>query len=66
MACGAAMDSLPRVQAGSRSSGRHRQTKAQRGVARAVVFQDATAEDAVPSGQAKMAGHTKSRLQRLS
>jgi hypothetical protein len=66
MACGAAADSLLWVQAKSRSSGRHRQAKAQRGEARAVVLQTATAEAAAPSGHAAMASNANSRLQRPS
>jgi hypothetical protein len=66
MACGAAMDSLLRAQAGSRSSILRRQAKARRGAAGAVMLQDATAEAAAPSRQVEMAGHVKSRLQRLS
>jgi hypothetical protein len=62
MACGAATDSLLRVQAGSRSSGRHHQAKAQKGVARAAVLQAATAEAATPSGQAEIASNAKSQL----
>jgi hypothetical protein len=66
MACGAAMDSLLRAQAGSRSDSLHRQAKAQRGAAGAVVLQAATAEATAPSGQAEAAGYIKSWLQRLS
>jgi hypothetical protein len=66
MAYGVAMDSLPWVQAGSRSSGRHRQAKVQRDAERAVVLQATTAEAAAPSGQTVMAGNAKSRLQRQS
>jgi hypothetical protein len=66
MACGATTDSLLRVQVESRSNGRHRQAKARKGAARAVVLQAATVEAAAPSGQAAMANNTKSRLQRPS
>jgi hypothetical protein len=66
MACGVAMNSLQRAQAGSRSSGRCRQAKAQRDATRAVVLQAATAEAASLSEQAEMAGHVRSRHQRLS
>jgi hypothetical protein len=66
MACGVAMDSLLRDQAESKSSGRHRQAKAKRDVARAAAPQAATAEATAPSGQAVMAGNTKSWLQWLS
>jgi hypothetical protein len=66
MACDIAMDSLLRDLAGSRSSVRHHQAKAQRDAARAVVPQAATVEAAAPSGQAAMADNAKSRLQWLS
>jgi hypothetical protein len=66
MACGAAMDSLLRAQAESRSSGRYRQAKAQRDAARAVMLQAATAEATAPSGQEEMASHVKSWHQRQS
>jgi hypothetical protein len=66
MACGAATDSLLRVQAGSRSSCRHHQAKAQKIAAKVVVLQAATAGATAPSGQAAMASNTKYRLQRPS
>jgi hypothetical protein len=64
MACGVAMDYLLRAQA--RSGGLHRQAKAWKGAAGVVALQAAMAKAAVPSGQAKMASHAKSWLQRLS
>jgi hypothetical protein len=62
MACGAAMDSLLRAQARSRSSGLHRQAKARRGATGVVVLQAATAVAAAPSGQAEKTDHIKSRF----
>jgi hypothetical protein len=65
MTCGAAMDFLLRVQARSRSGGRHHRAKARRSEARAAVFQAATTEAAAPSGLAAMTGIIKPRLQQL-
>jgi hypothetical protein len=62
MAYGIATDSLLWDQAGSRSSGRHRQVKAQRDVVKAAAPQAATAEAAAPSEYAEMASYAKSRL----
>jgi hypothetical protein len=59
------MDTLLRVQAGSRSSSCHHQAKAQRDAARAVAAQAAMAEATAPSREAVMDGNAKSRLQRL-
>jgi hypothetical protein len=66
MASGAAMDPLLRAQARSRSSGRHRQAKAQVGAARAVMLQAAMPEAVAPHRQAEMAGHVRSWHQWLS
>jgi hypothetical protein len=63
MNCGTTMDFLPRVQAGSRSGGRHHRAKARRRTARAAVFQAAMAEAAVPSGLVAMTSIVKPRLQ---
>jgi hypothetical protein len=62
MAYGAAMNSLLRDKARSRSNSRHRQAKAQRDAARAAAPQAAMTEPAAPSGQAVMAGNTKSQI----
>jgi hypothetical protein len=52
----------PRVQAGSRSSGRHRQAKAQRSMAGAAAFRAAAVEITAPNDLAAMAGIIKPRL----
>jgi hypothetical protein len=63
MANGAAMDSLLRALA--RSSGRRLQTKPMGGAGWAVVLQAATPKAVAPSRLAELAGHAKSRRQRL-